>query len=101
MKNISENTFLRGALVVAILAALSVALVLTREKYQIEKNLTEQLRKVTVTKDSLQIENRELHDKNFECETTLGRYQMTADHLREVNPKAAQQFENYLYTQTE
>jgi len=31
----------------------------------------------------------------------LGRYQMTADYLREVNPKAAQQFENYLYTQTE
>ena len=101
MMNISENTFLRGALVVAILAAMSVALILPREKYQIEKNLTEQLRKVTVTKDSLQIENRELHDKNFECETTLGRYQMTADYLREVNPKAAQQFENYLYTQTE
>ena len=101
MMNISENTFLRGALVVAILAAMSVALILTREKYQIEKNLTEQLRKATVTKDSLQIENRELHDKNFECETTLGRYEITLDHLKEVNPKAAKQFEDYLYTHTE
>ena len=101
MMNISENTFLRGALVMAILAALSVALVLSREKYEIEKNLTEQLKKVTVTRDSLEIENRELHDDNFECETTLGRYEITLDYLKEENPKAHKQFEEFLYSKTE
>jgi hypothetical protein len=99
--NISENTFLRGAVVVISLAALSIALVLSRDKYEVEQELTEKLKNMSISRDSLEIENRELHDKNFECETTLGRYQLTTDYLREVNPKAAQQFENYLYTQTE
>jgi len=99
--NISENTFLRGALVVVILAALTLALVLSREKSEIEKSLTEQLKKITITKDSLEIENRDLHDKNFECETTLGRYEITLDYLKEENPKAHKQFEEFLYSKTE
>ena len=42
-----------------------------------------------------------LQTKVFETETINGRYELTLDHLKEVNPKAAKQFEGYLSSETE
>ena len=99
--NISENTFLRGSLVVVILAALTLAMLLSKEKYEVENKLTEQVKNLSITNDSLQIEYNKLHDENFGNATAIGRYEITLDHLKEVNPKAAKEFEDYLYTHTE
>lgn len=45
-------------------------------------------------KDSLQAEL-------FIKQTEIGRYELSLENLKEVNPKAAKQFENYLNNETE
>ena len=42
-----------------------------------------------------------LRGELFIKESELGRYELTLEHLKEVNPEAATQFENYLTNQTE
>jgi uncharacterized coiled-coil protein SlyX len=42
-----------------------------------------------------------LQTKVFETQTLNGQYELTLDHLKNVNPKAAQQFQNYLLSETE
>jgi hypothetical protein len=54
----------------------------------------QQVEALTQTKDSLVAEN-------FILQTQLGRYELTVDHLQEVNPKAALQFVNFMNHETE
>jgi uncharacterized coiled-coil protein SlyX len=42
-----------------------------------------------------------LQTKVFQIQTLNGQYEMTLNHLEEVNPKAAKQFQNYLLSETE
>ena len=42
-----------------------------------------------------------LHDESFNASTVNGRYELSLEHLKEVNPKAAKEFEDYMDTQTE
>lgn len=42
-----------------------------------------------------------LRDETFIISTENGRYELSLEHLKEVNPKAAKEFEQYLTTQTE
>ncbi len=42
-----------------------------------------------------------LHDELFISKTTVGRYELSLEHLKEINPKAAKDFETFLETQTE
>lgn len=42
-----------------------------------------------------------LQTKVFQTQTLNGQYEMTLNHLEEVNPKAAKQFQNYLLSETE
>ena len=42
-----------------------------------------------------------LQTKVFETQTLNGQYELTLDHLKNVNPKAAQQFQNYILSETE
>ena len=42
-----------------------------------------------------------LQTKVFQTQTLNGQYEMTLNHLVEVNPKAAKQFQNYLLSETE
>ena len=51
--------------------------------------------------DSLQNVNDSLHDELFIKHIENGRYELTLDHLQEVNPKAALQFVNYMNHETE
>ena len=42
-----------------------------------------------------------LRDELFITKTTIGRYELTVEHMKEVNPKAANEFERYLSHETE
>ena len=42
-----------------------------------------------------------LQTKVFEIQTLNGQYELSLNHLEEVNPKAAKQFQNYLLSETE
>ena len=42
-----------------------------------------------------------LHDEAFNSSTVNGRYELSLEHLKEVNPKAAKEFEHFMNTQTE
>jgi uncharacterized coiled-coil protein SlyX len=42
-----------------------------------------------------------LQTKVFQIQTLNGQYEMTLNHLEDVNPKAAKQFQNYLLSETE
>lgn len=60
-------------------------------------DLKDQVKQIPVLQhqlDSLQAET-------FNLSTQNGRYELTLEHLKEVNPKAAKEFENYMNHETE
>jgi len=42
-----------------------------------------------------------LHDESFNASTVNGRYELSLEHLKEVNPKAAKEFEDFYEHETE
>ena len=42
-----------------------------------------------------------LYDESFNASTTNGRYELSLEYLKEVNPKAAKNFEDFFSHQTE
>ena len=42
-----------------------------------------------------------LNDEAFSANNAMGRYELSLQHLEEVNPKAAKQFNDYLTNETE
>ena len=42
-----------------------------------------------------------LHDELFNAKVEAGRYELSLEHLKEVNPKAGKQFEDYMAHETE
>jgi hypothetical protein len=42
-----------------------------------------------------------LQDEIFNSQSINGRYEMSLEHLKETNPKAAKQFEDYMNNETE
>jgi uncharacterized coiled-coil protein SlyX len=79
-----------------ILTVFSVGLILFTMYTQNEK-ITEL--KTTVVKQEKVIDS--LQTKVFQVQTLNGQYELTLDHLKEVNPKVAQQFQDYLLSETE
>ena len=63
-----------------------------------ERGINTQLQIETV---KMQNQIDSLHDESFNASTINGRYELSLDYLKEVNPKAAKQFEDYMNTQTE
>ncbi len=55
--------------------------------------------KITAIKQEKVIDS--LQTKVFQVQTLNGQYELTLEHLKEVNPKVAQQFQDYLLTETE
>ena len=51
--------------------------------------------------DSLQNRADSLHDELFNAKVWSGRYELTLDHLQEVNPKATLEFVNFMNHETE
>jgi hypothetical protein len=56
--------------------------------------LQKELDSVTIVKDSL-------YDVSFQAQVENGRYEMSLEHLKTVNPKAADEFENFYGHETE
>jgi hypothetical protein len=42
-----------------------------------------------------------LHDELFNANNMIGRYELTLEHMKDVNPKAAHEFEQYMSHETE
>lgn len=88
----------RISIVALSLLVLVLSLLLNR---QIGVNESEVLEGFKGRVETAEARNRELADKVFELETEIGRYQVTLEHLRSVDPRAANYFEDFMYTKTE
>lgn len=63
-----------------------------------------QNQKITELKTTLVKQNKlvdSLQTSLFEVQTMNGRYELTLEHLKETNKKAAQQFEEFMSSETE
>ena len=54
-----------------------------------------------IVKDSLINLTDSLHDELFNAKTEVGRYELSLEHLYEVNPKAGKEFSDFLEHETE
>jgi hypothetical protein len=61
----------------------------------------ERINQFKVEVKTLQSTVDSLHDENFINHVQLDRYELTLDHLQEVNPDAALQFVNFMNHETE
>lgn len=69
--------------------------------YKENKEFSKKIIEINKQKDSLSRACDSLSDEVFMQSTIVGRYEITLDYLKTENPKAAEQFENFLTTQTE
>lgn len=65
-----------------------------REQVKQIEVLQKELDSVTIVKDSL-------YDVSFQVQVENGRYELSLEHLKTVNPKAADEFENFYGHETE
>ena len=61
----------------------------------------ERINQFKIEVKTLQSTSDSLYDEAFIKHVQLGRYELTLDHLQEVNPKAALEFINYMNHETE
>jgi hypothetical protein len=61
----------------------------------------ERINQFKVEVKTLQTTVDSLHDESFNASTVNSRYELTLDHLKKINPKAAKQFEDYMTHETE
>ena len=64
-------------------------------------NKVVEVKYLTIERDSLININDSLNMELFNEKTQNGRYELTLEHLEEVNPKAAKEFNDYLEHETE
>lgn len=66
-----------------------------------EQNITITKQKVEISTLKSQSGNDSLQTELFNVQSENGRYELSLDYLKEVNPKAAKQFEDYMSHETE
>jgi hypothetical protein len=66
-----------------------------------EQNKTINTLKDTVRELKSQNKSDSLQTELFNSQSENGRYELSLEHLKEVDPKAAKEFENFKDTQTE
>ena len=79
-----------------LLTACSLLALLTTIYFQ-----NERINQFKVEVQTLQNVTDSLHDEAFNNHVMNGRYELSLDHLQEVNPKAALEFVNYMNHETE
>lgn len=84
----------RGVIVALVLILMALGLKSCKDYVSLSMQYHE-------TKDSMQQKIDSLSSEIFVEQTKNMRYEITLDWLRGENPKAADQFEKFLYTQTE
>ena len=63
--------------------------------------INDQRNQITLLKQQTLELNASMHDSLFNLNVELGRYELTQEHLKEINPKAEQEFQHFLDTETE
>jgi hypothetical protein len=83
--------------------AVSVLLICYFQQKELSKLRSEQYKiySVPVSTDSLQNVVDSLQDELFIKHITNGRYELSLEHLYEVNPKAAKEFTEFMENETE
>jgi hypothetical protein len=83
--------------------AISVLLICYFQQKELSKLRSEQVKvyNVPAAVDSLQNLVDSLHDELFIKHITNGRYELSLEHLYEVNPKAAKEFTEFMEHETE
>ena len=82
--------------------AVSVLLICYFQQKELNKLRTEQVKIAPVLKtDSLQNVIDSLQTETFLLQTMNGRYELSLEHLYEVNPKAGKQFTEFMENETE
>ena len=85
--------------------AVSVLLICYLQQKELSKLRAEQRIEVLVggdiVKDSLINLTDSLNDELFNAKVEAGRYELSLEHLYEVNPKAGKQFSDYMEHETE
>jgi hypothetical protein len=85
--------------------AVAVLVVCYFQQKELSKLRAEQKIEVVVggdiVKDSLINLTDSLHDELFNAKVEAGRYELSLEHLYEVNPKAGKQFSDYMEHETE
>ena len=86
--------YISGILSIGTVALLFYTLFDLKNQLKQVPMLQHQLDSVTIQLDSLSL-------INFENEVQNGRYEITLEHLKETNPKAAKEFEEFMNSKTE
>jgi hypothetical protein len=96
----TTETKLRGGLVLTILVLLWFTLMWSNGIVTIEeqKNTIDRL---NVSLDSVQCLKDSLYEEYFISSVMNGRYEITLENLKETNPQAAKEFEDFLQNETE
>ena len=96
----TTETKLRGGLVLTILVLLWFTLMWSNGIVTIEeqKNTIDRL---NVSLDSVQCLKDSLYEEYFISSVMNGRYEITLENLKEINPQAAKEFEDFLQNETE
>ncbi len=94
------ETKLRGGLVLTILLLLWFTLMWSNGVVTIEEQ-RKTIDSLNVSLDSVQCLKDSLYEEHFISSVMNGRYEVTLENLKETNPKAAKEFEDFLYSQTE
>ena len=82
--------------------AVSVLLICFLQQKELAKLRAEHKMEVVVGGDIQKAQTIDsLQSELFVQKTIVGRYELTLEHLKEVNPNAAKQFEDYLNHETE
>jgi phage terminase large subunit GpA-like protein len=83
--------------------ALSVLLICYYQQKELTKLRSEQVKVYNVPEavNVLQSTIDSLNSEAFILQTQIGRYELSLEHLYEVNPKAGKQFDEYLNNETE
>jgi hypothetical protein len=83
--------------------ALSVLLICYYQQKELTKLRSEQVKVYNVPEavNVLQSTIDSLNSEVFILQTQIGRYELSLEHLYEVNPKAGKQFDEYLNNETE
>ena len=83
--------------------AVSVLLICYYQQKELSKLRSEQIKvyNVPAAVDSLQNIIDSLQTEAFSAQTQNGRYELSLEHLYEVNPKAGKEFTNFMENETE
>ena len=96
----SNETKLRAGLVISLLILLWSVLMWNNDIITL-KSQKQTIDSLTHENDSLSIKYDSLREEHFIISVNNGRYEVTLEHLKEINPKAAKQFEDFLENETE